>query len=73
MMTGSSFRQTKRRRTTSKALAGSSVVPVTAARAEANLAQKVLRLERAVKQIKPEVKYFDLSTSSTNVSAANGV
>lgn len=72
-MTGSSFRQTKRRRTTSKALAGSSVVPVTAARAEANLAQKVLRLERAVKQIKPEVKYFDLSTSSNNVSAANGV
>lgn len=72
-MIGSSFRQTKRRRTTSKASGGSSVVPVTAARAEANLAQKVLRLERAVKQIKPEVKYFDLSTSSNNVSAANGV
>lgn len=49
------------------------MVPVTAARAEANLAQKVLRLERAVKQIKPEVKYFDLSLTNNNISVANGL
>lgn len=72
MMRGSSFRQTKRRRTTSKALGSSSVVPVSAARAESNLAKKVVRIEKLVRGLKPEVKYFDLNAAFVNVVGASG-
>lgn len=73
MMRGSSSRPLKRRRTTSRALGGSSVVPVTAARAEMNLAKKVMRLERVIKTYQPEMKFADLSQTSVNVNSATGL
>jgi len=45
---------------------------VSAARAESNLAKKVVRLERLVKGLKPEIKFTDISLASNNISSANG-
>jgi len=49
------------------------VVPVSAARAEANLARKVIRLERLYRGLQPEIKYADIALTSVNVSSANGL
>lgn len=37
------------------------------------LAKKVMRLEKSVRLVKPEVKWFDADLSGTNVSTANGL
>lgn len=49
-----------------------SVVPVTSKQAEKNLAKRVMQLSRLVKVRKPEVKGFDLSFGSGNVSVSAG-
>lgn len=55
--------ETYKRRVSTK----SGLVPVSARQAESNLALKVVRLEKLVRGLKPEVKYIDVGLSSTNV------
>jgi len=40
---------------------------------EQMLAKKVMRLEKSVRMVKPEVKWFDADVSGTNVSTAAGL
>lgn len=73
MMSGTG-RSRKRQRFSFKNLtAKSGLVPVTARQAEVNLAQKVVKLTKLVRGLKPEVKYVDTSLSTTNVPVASGV
>lgn len=46
----------------------SSTVPVSGRQAEYNLANKVLRLQKITRSLKPEVKFSDVSISKTNVT-----
>lgn len=73
MMQGSTFRQTKRARTSKATVSKGSLVPVSAKQAEINLAQKVVKLTKLVAGLRPETKYVDTSISSNNVSVANGI
>lgn len=73
MMQGSTFRQTKRARTSKATVSKGSLVPVSAKQAENNLALKVVKLTKLVAGLRPEVKYIDTSLSSNNVSVANGI
>lgn len=50
-----------------------SVVPVSAKQAEINLASKVVRLEKLVRGLKPEVKYIDTSLTTSNVPTTGTV
>lgn len=50
-----------------------SIVPVTLQQAESNLASKVVKLEKLVRGLKPEVKYIDVDCSTTNVPLTGSV
>uniref|UniRef100_UPI004048C568 hypothetical protein n=1 Tax=Rheinheimera sp. TaxID=1869214 RepID=UPI004048C568 len=56
----------------SKAAQTSGLVQVSARQAESNLAQKVVKLTKLVKGLKPEVKYVDTSLTTNNVPVATG-
>lgn len=73
MMRGSAFRQTKRARYTKPSAGSASLVPVSKAKAEMNLARKVQQLSKFVKGLKPEIKYLDLSLNTTNIAPATGL
>lgn len=73
MMQGSTFRQTKRARTSKATVSKGSLVPVSVKQAEINLAQKVVKLTKLVAGLRPEIKYVDTSISTNNVSVANGI
>lgn len=64
-------RPSKKRRE-SKAAQTSGLVQVSARQAESNLAQKVVKLTKLVKGLKPEVKYVDTSLTTNNVPVATG-
>lgn len=73
MMRGSAFRQTKRARYTKPSAGSASLVPVSKAKAEMNLARKVQQLSKFVKGLRPEIKYLDLSLTTTNITTATGL
>lgn len=73
MMRGSAFRQTKRARYTKPSAGSASLVPVSKAKAEMNLARKVQQLSKFVKGLRPEIKYLDLSLSTTNITTSTGL
>jgi len=56
-----------------KTAKSTSVVPVSLKQAETNLASKVVKLEKLVRGLKPEVKYIDVSLSTTNVPTTGTV
>lgn len=60
------------RRSSRSSVGSRALVPVSARQAENNLAQKVVKLTKLVKGLKPEVKYIDTSLSTNNVPVATG-
>lgn len=72
MMMNSSFRQRKRARTAGKGVQKTALVAVSKKQAEENLARKVVQLSKYVKGLKPEMKFADLTMSSSNVPTATG-
>lgn len=65
-------RPSKKRRF-SKTTQTKGLVPLSARQAEVNLAQKVVKLTKLVRGLKPEIKYIDSSLNTNNVSVANGI
>lgn len=61
------------RRRSSDTSRSKALVPVSQAQADRNLANKVVKLTKLVRGIKPEVKYIDTSLNTSNVSVANGI
>lgn len=72
MIRGSTSRQTKRKGFTKRSAGSGSLVPVSKAKAEMNLARKVLQLSKQLKVIKPEMKYADISLNMLNISPVAG-
>lgn len=61
------------RRRSSDTSRSRALVPVSQAQADRNLANKVVKLTKLVRGIRPEVKYVDLSLNTSNVSVASGI
>lgn len=72
MIRGSTSRQTKRKGFTKRSAGSGSLVPVSKAKAEMNLARKVLQLSKQLKVMKPEMKFADISLNTLNISPTAG-
>lgn len=72
MIRGSTSRPTKRKVYTKRSAGSGSLVPVSKAKAEMNLARKVQQLAKQLRVIMPEMKFADISLNTANVPVATG-